>query len=156
MAEIAWMSHHRVQAHILLFSKGSLTYGCGLISKGNMKPKPGHHSGIVFSTEHGKMCPRCSRPATSCTCRRKPGIPSGDGIVRIHRSTKNRKGKGVSIITGLPLDEEGLKLLAKDLKQRCGSGGTVRQGTIEIQGDHRDGLMKELKALGYTVKLAGG
>lgn len=79
-----------------------------------------------------------------------------DNIVRLMRQTKGRKGKGVTIIEGLPLLDEALKDLARDLKQKCGSGGTVKDGLIEIQGDHRDKLMKEFQSLGYTVKKAGG
>ncbi len=80
----------------------------------------------------------------------------GDGIVRIGRETKGRKGKGVSLITGLNLDPKELKALAKKLKQKCGSGGSVKNGVIEIQGDHRQQLMKELLNMGLKVKLAGG
>ena len=83
-------------------------------------------------------------------------VPVGDGIVRIGRETKGRKGKGVTVITGLPLDEPGLQKLATDLKRRCGAGGTVKGNTIEIQGDHRDLLVAELTARGYTVKRSGG
>jgi len=83
-------------------------------------------------------------------------MPKGDGIVRISRQTKGRKGKGVSVITGIPLSSEKLEALAKQLKQRCGAGGTVKDGVIEIQGDHRDVLVLELKKLGYAAKLAGG
>lgn len=72
------------------------------------------------------------------------------------RETKGRKGKGVTLIGGLPLTEEGLKKMAKTLKQKCGSGGSVKNGLIEIQGDHRDLLEKELAGLGYKVKQAGG
>jgi translation initiation factor 1 len=72
------------------------------------------------------------------------------------RETKGRKGKGVTLITGVPLDDEGLKQLAKSLKQKCGSGGSLKDGVIEIQGDHRDALEKELNGLGYKVKRAGG
>jgi len=79
-----------------------------------------------------------------------------DNIVRVSRQTKGRKGSGVAIITGIPLPATELKKLAKALKQRCGSGGTVRKGVIEIQGDHRDTLMSELKKKGWQVKLAGG
>lgn len=82
--------------------------------------------------------------------------PAGDGIVRIARSTKGRKGKGVTIITGVPLTGEPLKKLAKDLKQKCGTGGTVKDGVIEIQGDHRDNLLDVLKTKGWQVKKAGG
>ena len=76
--------------------------------------------------------------------------------MRIGRQTKGRKGAGVSLVTGVPLDDKDLKKLAKQLKQKCGTGGTVKSGTIEIQGDHRDVLKQELSKLGYTVKLSGG
>jgi len=83
-------------------------------------------------------------------------IAAGDGIVRVSRQTKGRKGKGVTLVTGVPLDEQGLQELATDLKRKCGAGGTVRGATIEIQGDHRDLLVAELTKRGYTVKRAGG
>jgi translation initiation factor 1 len=79
-----------------------------------------------------------------------------DGIVRIHRETKGRKGKGVTLLTGIPLPAEELKTLAKSLKQKCGTGGTVKDGVIEIQGDQRQLLLAELQKLGWKVKLAGG
>ena len=82
--------------------------------------------------------------------------PPSDGVVRISRQTKGRKGKGMSIITGIPLADGELRDLARELKQSCGTGGTVKNGTIEIQGDHRDKLMAELQSRGYTVKKAGG
>jgi len=82
--------------------------------------------------------------------------PSGDGVVRVGRETKGRKGKGVTVITGLPLADDELARLATRLKKRCGSGGTVRDGLIEIQGDHRDLLVTELDGLGYRVERAGG
>lgn len=72
------------------------------------------------------------------------------------RQTKGRKGKGVTLITGLPQEKDALKKLAKSLKQKCGSGGSVKNGIVEIQGDHRDILEQELGRLGYTVKRAGG
>lgn len=112
--------------------------------------------GIVYSTEFGKMCPACNKPAAECVCRKKQSTPKGDGIVRLMRETKGRKGKGVTLITGVPLDAGELKKLAKKLKQKCGSGGAVKDGVIEIQGDHRDMLEKELSGLGYKVKRAGG
>jgi len=114
-------------------------------------------TGIVYSTEHGRMCPACGRPVGECVCRQQRAtIPVGDGVVRVGRETKGRKGKGVTVITGLPLDEQGLQKLATDLKRRCGAGGTVKGSTIEIQGDHRDLLVAELTARGYTVKRSGG
>lgn len=80
----------------------------------------------------------------------------GDGIVRISRETKGRKGSGVCLISGLPLDGDGFKMLAKQLKQLCGTGGSIKNGMIEIQGDHREVLKAELVKQGYRVKLAGG
>jgi translation initiation factor 1 len=104
------------------------------------------------------MCPGCGRPVTACICREQEAraIPEGDGIVRISRQTKGRKGKGVTLIAGVPLDQAGLQRLAKQLKRKCGAGGTVKDGVIEIQGDHRHLLLEELQARGYTVKRAGG
>ena len=86
----------------------------------------------------------------------KPAAPKGDGIVRVGRETKGRKGAGVTVITGIPSHPEGLEKLAKQFKQQCGTGGTVKNGVIEIQGDHRDLLVAELQKLGYTVKRSGG
>jgi translation initiation factor 1 len=109
-------------------------------------------SRTVYSTEQGRLCPDCRQPLASCTCRalEKQQI-KGDGIVRIKRETKGRGGKGVTLVTGLPLAEEPLKELASKLKQACGTGGTVKDGVIEIQGDQRDKLQA-----GYKSKLAGG
>jgi translation initiation factor 1 len=112
--------------------------------------------GLVYSSEHGRMCPGCSRPIKQCACAKKQTMPPPDGVVRVSRQTKGRKGKGVTLITGVPLDEAGIKALATRLKQRCGSGGTVKDGIIEIQGDHCDLLVEELKKQGWTVKRAGG
>lgn len=118
------------------------------------------NSRIVFSTGTGRVCPECGRQVADCRCKRsKPAVPvapRGDGIVRVGRETKGRKGKGVSIVTGVPLAGEPLEALATQLKKRCGTGGTVRDGVIEIQGDHRDTLVAELQKLGYQVKRAGG
>ncbi len=114
------------------------------------------YKGLVYSTEFGKICSGCNQPATNCICQRKQTPPKGDGIIRLMRETKGRKGKGVTLITGIQLDKEELKKLAKSLKQRCGSGGSIKNGIIEIQGDHRDALEKELGGLGYKVKRSGG
>jgi translation initiation factor 1 len=102
---------------------------------------------IVYSTEKGRIRPEKSKKQTA---------PKGDGVVRVGRETKGRKGKGMTIITGVPLHPEGLRDLAKQLKQKCGTGGTVKHGTIEIQGDHRDLLVSELQSMGYSVKRSGG
>lgn len=114
------------------------------------------NSRLVYSTEHGRTCPSCNQNLDRCSCRQSPSRPTGDGIVRIGRSTKGRKGKGVTVITGIPLENRALKQVAKALKQKCGSGGTVKAGTIEIQGDHRDLLIAELRGMGYTVRRSGG
>jgi translation initiation factor 1 len=97
-----------------------------------------------------------------CRCRRsKPAqatviAPKVDGIVRVGRETKGRKGKGITVVAGLPITGTELEVLATRLKKRCGSGGTVRDGVIEIQGDHRDVLVAELAALGYVARRSGG
>ena len=114
------------------------------------------HTRLVYSTEHGQTCPACKQRWSRCTCRQKKVPQAGDGIVRIGRSTKGRKGKGVTVITGIPADAGQLKQIAKSLKQKCGSGGTVKSGTIEIQGDHRNLLIAELQGMGYTVRRSGG
>jgi len=110
---------------------------------------------LIYSTHHGSMCPKCRRPMTSCTCERE-APPRGDGIVRVGRETKGRKGAGVTIVTGVPLGADELAQLASRLKKKCATGGTVRDGTIEIQGDHRDKVVAELAAAGYKVKRVGG
>lgn len=111
---------------------------------------------LVYATGEGAICRGCGKPAGHCSCRRAAAAPRGDGIVRVSRETKGRKGKGVTLIAGVPLDEEKLAALAKELKQRCGTGGTVKGGVIEIQGDHRDRLVEELESRGLRVKRAGG
>jgi len=117
---------------------------------------------LVFSTGTGRLCPECARPITECRCRRSKAAqpvvlaPKGDGIVRVGRETKGRKGKGVTVITGVPLAGDELEAFATRLKKRCGSGGTVDGAAIEIQGDHRDLLVEELGKLGYVVRRSGG
>jgi translation initiation factor 1 len=111
---------------------------------------------LVYSSELGRICPACGKPVKGCVCRKKSAAPAGDGIVRVGRESKGRGGKTVTVITGVPLAEEKLKILAGELKRRCGTGGTLKVGLIEIQGDHRDLLVTELKNRGFTVKLAGG
>lgn len=101
---------------------------------------------LVYSTESGRIKEEKSAPAR----------PKGDGIVRIQRQTSGRKGNGVCVITGLDLADDELKKLAAELKKRCGCGGSVKNGTIEIQGEKRDLLKQLLEQKGFTVKLAGG
>src|SRR5262245_79755 len=114
---------------------------------------------VVYSTGQGRLCPECAQPIALCKCRRsappRPAVPA-DQVVRVGRETKGRGGKGVTVIQGLSLGEEALQALATQLKKRCGSGGTVRAGVIEIQGEHRDTLVSELTRLGYRARRAGG
>ncbi|ASK17800.1 MULTISPECIES: translation initiation factor Sui1 [unclassified Halomonas] len=115
--------------------------------------------GLVYSTEQGKTCPSCRESVDQCRCAdtsEQARIADLDGIVRIRRETSGRKGKGVTTISGIPLSNAELKTLAKTLKKRCGTGGAVKDGIIEIQGDHRETLQQALTSLGYQVKLAGG
>ena len=110
---------------------------------------------VVYSTEHGKICPGCSNPVKQCACRKKT-IPIGDGNVRVSRETKGRKGKGVTLIKGLAMDTAALKLMGKKLKAMYGSGGTVKDGIIEIQGDHIEPIIDYLKKQRVTAKRVGG
>lgn len=117
------------------------------------------NSRLVYSTETGRACPRCGKAVNGCTCGKKKASPSArpfpaDGTVRIRRETAGRGGKTVSAIYGLPAAD--VNDLCRRLKQRCGTGGSVKEGTVIIQGDHREALQAELAKLGYTVKLAGG
>ncbi|MDY6891608.1 MAG: translation initiation factor Sui1 [Pseudomonadota bacterium] len=116
-------------------------------------------SGLVYSTDSGQHCPECGMAKAQCRCeqlREAERLATLDGVVRIRRETKGRKGKGVTTISGLPLPGAELKRLAKTLKERCGTGGAIKAGVIEIQGDHRERLQQILQAQGYTVKLSGG
>ncbi|MEP6590691.1 MAG: translation initiation factor Sui1 [Gemmatimonadota bacterium] len=112
--------------------------------------------GLVYSTELGRTCPDCRLQLDRCRCRQSTAIPAGDGIVRVGRETSGRKGKEVTVVRGVPLASPELQALATRLKQRCGSGGTIKDGVIEIQGDHRDAVITELTARGMRVKRVGG
>lgn len=114
-------------------------------------------STLVYSTNGGRMCPNCRHTLAQCQCQKSPmARPSADGVVRLRRETKGRKGKGVTLIDGLDLEDAALASLVKTLKNRCGSGGTIRDGIVEIQGDHRQLLYNFLQEQGFKVKLAGG
>ena len=117
------------------------------------KPSSG---GLVYSTDSGRMCPVCRQPVTRCQCSAAKPRVQGDGIVRVSRETKGRAGKGVTLVKGLSLDDAALVALGKQLKTACGSGGTVKDGVIEVQGDHCERVMALLQAQGHKVKRAGG
>ena len=110
---------------------------------------------LVYSTETGRMCPDCRQPVAQCQCNAAK-FPSGDGVVRVSRETKGRGGKAVTVVRGVLLAEPELVKLGKDIKAACGSGGTVKDGVIEVQGDHVERVMEALKKRGHTVKRAGG
>ncbi|WP_437882762.1 translation initiation factor Sui1 [Pseudomonas sp. LRF_L74] len=111
--------------------------------------------GLVYSTDSGRHCPDCSQPVDACTCKDSV-IPAGDGIARVRRETKGRGGKTVTTISGVPLALDPLKELASVLKKRCGCGGGVKDGVIEIQGDHVELLLEELGKRGFKAKKSGG
>ena len=119
--------------------------------------KSSSQGGLVYSTETGRMCPACRQPLAQCACKTAAkAAPVGDGAVRVARQTKGRGGKSVTIVKGLPLDTIALALLGKQLRTQCGSGGTVKDGVIEVQGDHVAAIMVALVKLGHKPKQAGG
>ncbi|MBT4499440.1 MAG: translation initiation factor Sui1 [Gemmatimonadetes bacterium] len=121
-----------------------------------------NNSRLVYSSDQGRICPDCGKPSNKCKCRGKSSKggggnpPPGDGVGRVRREVKGRRGKTVTTISGLSLSAGDLRELAAGLKRRCGSGGSVKEGVIEIQGDHADLLVEELQKLGHKAKRAGG
>ncbi len=115
-------------------------------------------SGLVYSTDSGRMCPACRQPLAACGCKAAAAAAAakGDGVVRVSCETKGRGGKAVTVVRGLPLDAAALAALGKRLRSACGAGGAVKDGVLEIQGDHRSRVVDGLRADGWTVKLAGG
>jgi translation initiation factor 1 len=111
---------------------------------------------IVYSTGIGTLCPNCRRAVRECVCPKGAPGAAKPTAVRVGRETKGRAGRGVTTVTGLPLAEAELADVAAKLKKRCGSGGTVRDGVIEIQGEHRDAIVAELSKLGWQAKKSGG
>ncbi len=104
----------------------------------------------VWSSEEGDL-----RKQTQTATQTKSPLPHQQTLY-LHRESGGRGGKVVSVVRNLALSEDDLKSLAKKLKQECGSGGTVKDGTIEIQGEHRQRMAEVLQKLGYKVKIAGG
>lgn len=116
--------------------------------------KPGA-GGLVYSTEGGRMCPTCRQPVGVCLCNAKAGnVGKGDGIVRISR--EGRAGKTVTVVRGVPLVAAELADLGKRIRVACGSGGTAKDGVLEVQGDHVARLMQMLQEQGWAVKRSGG
>jgi translation initiation factor 1 len=112
--------------------------------------------GLVYSTDAGRMCPVCRKPLAQCGCTRAPAVPAGDGTVRVQRETKGRGGKAVTVVRGVPMDAVALDALGKQLRTACGAGGTVKDGVIEVQGDHLPRVIDLLQSRGFTVKKVGG
>lgn len=113
--------------------------------------------GLVYSTEGGRMCPTCRKPVTQCACKAAgSAAPRGDGVVRVSLETKGRGGKAVTVVKGLALDAQSLEAEGKRLRSACGAGGTVKDGVVEVQGDHCARVIALLAANGWTVKRAGG
>ena len=124
---------------------------------------PSGKQGVVYSTEAGRVCPGCGQPTAQCACKANAAKvvavnlnANADGVVRVSRETKGRGGKAVTLVKGAALNAEELEALGKKLKTACGSGGTVKDGIIEVQGDHVERVVAALKARGFSAKRAGG
>lgn len=113
-------------------------------------------AGLVYSSESGQTCPGCGQALASCSCIQQAGEYQGDGVAKVRRETKGRKGKGMTVIWDVPVHASELNDLAKKLKQKCGVGGSCKEGRIEMQGDLVTKVMDELKKLGFKVKKVGG
>lgn len=112
-------------------------------------------SGLVYSTDSGRHCPECEQPEADCICAQQP-LNSGDGVACVRRENKGRGGKTVTTIQGLCLTLDELKALNAALKKRCGCGGSLKDGVIEIQGDQVELLLEDLRKRGFTAKKTGG
>ena len=110
-------------------------------------------SSLVYSTDGGRACPACRQPVAQCRCKAAAAV-SGDGNVRVSRQKQGRGGKTVTLVTGLALDGTALATLGKQLRTACGSGGTVKDGVVEVQGDHCELVMDTLRKLGHAPKRA--
>ena len=149
----------RKDESVLLVICGANLDLASLAGLGRRMPRTAPSGGLVYSTDTGRMCPACRQPIASCALRDRRGhgaTPRGDGIARIRRETGGRGGKTVTVVTGLALDEPALLALSRRLKAACGTGGTVRDGALEFQGDHREQLTSLLAKEGIRSKLAGG
>lgn len=111
--------------------------------------------GLVYSTDAGRMCPACRQSVAECLCKAQV-LPKTDGVVRVSLQTKGRGGKSVTLVKGLPLGAQELVALAKQLRMACGTGGTIKDGVVEVQGDHVATVMAALQKQNYEVKRLGG
>ncbi|MEO5348963.1 MAG: stress response translation initiation inhibitor YciH [Magnetococcus sp. YQC-3] len=102
------------------------------------------------------MCPDCRQPAAKCICKQHASVVASTGVVRVSRESKGRKGKEVTLVQGVALDAGALVQLGKSLRTQCGTGGTVKEGSIELQGDHVTRVVEQLKNQGWLVKRVGG
>lgn len=127
-----------------------------MFSYNSMMKKAFSSTGLVYSTDSGRMCPDCRQASSACICKQGKTVSRSDGVARVSRSTKGRGGKTVTLVSGLALDALALNQLGKQLKAACGSGGTVKDGVIEVQGDHCEQVMLALAKQGFTAKRAGG
>jgi translation initiation factor 1 len=112
--------------------------------------------GLVYSTDAGRMCPQCRQPVAACRCAQASKAPAPSGPVRVMRSSKGRGGKTVTLVSGLALDDAALAALGKQLRSACGSGGTVKDGIVEVQGDHVERVLAWLAAQGIAARRSGG
>ena len=106
----------------------------------------------VYTTEQGRLCPSCQYPSAQCQCRQQEST-QGDGKVRIGYETKGRKGKGITYITGIPLPSDELKQLLKQLQHKISTGGAIKHGQLQLQGDQRERVRQLLQPYGWTIKL---
>ena len=113
-------------------------------------------SRLVYSTDAGRICPDCRQPTVACVCKKASARPAPSGVIRVSRQTKGRGGKTVTRVEGVPLRDEALAQLGTQLRTACGSGGTVKGGVIEVQGDHAGKVIDALKQEGYAPKRSGG
>jgi translation initiation factor 1 len=115
-------------------------------------------SSLVYSTDQGRTCPQCRQARADCRCAAlQAALPAGDGKVRVSRESKGRGGKTVTLVRGLPLPLAELEALGKQLRSHCGSGGTVKDGVVEVQGDHAERVLVWLQAHGHPgAKRTGG
>jgi translation initiation factor 1 len=119
--------------------------------------KKSSSGGLIYSTERGRMCPQCRQALADCRCAALAKTkPAGDGVARVSRENKGRGGKTVTLVRGLALDEAALQVLGKQLRAACGAGGTVKDGAMELQGDHRERVLAWLIHEGFSAKAAGG